>query len=109
MNSSAWFSSRPHPAPYLTSFPTTPHYTPFAVVKPVSLRHPTISLSLSSCWNALLPLHLVILNGIPLPLHSFLKYLLNAHSVSVVGIMLSARLQLRTKHVGLLSPSCSLS
>ena len=40
---------------------------------------------------------------------SFLKYLLNAHSVSVVGIMLSARLQPRMKHVGLLSPSCSLS
>lgn len=107
LNFSAWFSSLPHLSPYLTSFPTTPHYTPFTVVKPVSPRHLTISLGLSSCWNALLPLHLFILNIIPLLLDSFLKYLLNAHSVS--GIMLSARLQQRTKHIGFLSPCCLLS
>ena len=57
------FPAFPHPAPYLTSFPTTLHYTPFAVVKPVSPRHPThFSGAFSSCWNALLPLlHLFIL------------------------------------------------
>ena len=35
------FSASPCLAPYLTSFPTTPHYTPFTVVKPVSPRHRT--------------------------------------------------------------------
>lgn len=57
------FPAFPHPAPYLTSFPTTLHYTPFAAVKPVSPRHPThFSGAFSSCWNALLPLlHLFIL------------------------------------------------
>lgn len=108
LNSSAQLSSLSPSAPYLTSFPTTLHYTPFTVVKPVSLRHRLISLGLSSCWNALLPLlHLfILLTSAP----SFLIHSSNIYWMSTLsGIMLSVRLQQRKKQIGFLSPCCLLS
>lgn len=80
------FPDFPHSAPYLTSFPTTLHYTPFAVVRPVSPRHPTHSsgpfLALECPPPSSSPIYPS--DAAPLLLHSFLKYLLNAHSVQAL-------------------------
>lgn len=91
LNLSAWLSGLPRLAPYLTSFPTTPHYTPSTVVKPVSPRHPThFSGPFLMLEHPPPSLHLCDPPNIShLQFLSLLKRLLSAHSA--VGIMPSAR------------------